>query len=145
MSRFSLINLGCPKNTVDSECMLGSLAQAGLEFTPEPLDADICLVNTCGFLDAARQEAAEVFAELVAQREGQGRERPLLVALGCLVERAGGAGELADFCRRRMPAWGLRTIRVCRTFAASCWLAGAIQRQRLGTPAKHCLKLIWIG
>jgi ribosomal protein S12 methylthiotransferase len=97
MSRFSLINLGCPKNTVDSECMLGSLAQAGLEFTPEPLDADICLVNTCGFLDAARQEAAEVFAELVAQREGQGRERPLLVALGCLVERAVGAKELADF------------------------------------------------
>lgn len=95
MSRFSLVNLGCPKNTVDSECILGSLALAGFEFTPEPHNADICLVNTCGFLDAARREAADVLAELALQRKHSGR--PLLVATGCLVERVGGTKELAGF------------------------------------------------
>ena len=95
--RFSLINLGCPKNTVDSEGILGSLALAGFQFTAEPAKADICLVNTCGFLDASRQEAAGVLAELAAQRGRKGR--PLLVATGCLVERAGGAPALADFLK----------------------------------------------
>lgn len=94
---FSLVNLGCPKNTVDSEGILGGLARAGFRFVADPGEADVCLVNTCGFLDAARREAAGVLAELAASR-GQ-RGRPLLVATGCLVERAGGASELEGFLR----------------------------------------------
>ena len=94
---FSLVNLGCPKNTVDSEGILGSLAVAGFRFTADPAAADICLVNTCGFLEAARQEAAEVLADLL-RRRGR-RKRPRLVALGCLVERAGGAPEMDEFLR----------------------------------------------
>ena len=93
--RFSLVNLGCPKNTVDSEGLLGSLALAGFQFVVEPVEADVCLVNTCGFLDASRREAAGVLEELVAQR-GR-KKRPLIVATGCLVERAGGASELDAF------------------------------------------------
>lgn len=93
--RFSLVNLGCPKNTVDSEGMLGSLALAGFQFVEDPGDADVCLVNTCGFLDASRREAAGVLKELAAQ--GGGKGRPLLVATGCLVERIGGAPELEGF------------------------------------------------
>lgn len=93
--RFSLVNLGCPKNTVDSEGILGSLALAGFQFVPEPADADVCIVNTCGFLDSSRREAAGVLEELAASRGRRGR--PLLVAAGCLVERAGGAPELANF------------------------------------------------
>ena len=92
---FSLVNLGCPKNTVDSEGILGSLALAGFGFVEEPGAADVCLVNTCGFLDASRREAAGVLEELAAQRGRKGR--PLLVATGCLVERAGGAPELESF------------------------------------------------
>jgi len=92
---FSLVNLGCPKNTVDSEGLLGSLALAGFAFAENPADADLCIVNTCGFLDASRREAAEVLAELAEQRTESGR--PLLVATGCLVERAGGASELDSF------------------------------------------------
>ena len=92
--RFSLVNLGCPKNTVDSEGILGSMVLAGFQLVDDPATADICLVNTCGFLAASRQEAAGVLAELAAQR-GR-RRRPLLVALGCMVERAGGAPTLAD-------------------------------------------------
>ena len=95
--RFSLVNLGCPKNTVDSEGILGGLALAGFRFTEEPAAADVCLVNTCGFLDASRREAAGVLAELAAQRGRKGR--PLLVATGCLVERIGGAPELDEFLR----------------------------------------------
>ena len=95
VQRFGLVNLGCPKNTVDSEGLLGGMALAGFEFTEDPAAADVCLVNTCGFLDASRREAAEVLAELAAQRGRQGR--PLLVATGCLVERVGGAPELAAF------------------------------------------------
>jgi ribosomal protein S12 methylthiotransferase len=92
---FSLVNLGCPKNTVDSEGILGSLALAGFQFTEEPAEADLCLVNTCGFLDASRREAAGVLEELATQRKRGGR--PLLVATGCLVERIGGAPELDGF------------------------------------------------
>jgi ribosomal protein S12 methylthiotransferase len=92
---FSLVNLGCPKNTVDSEGMLGSLALAGFQFVEEPAAADVCIVNTCGFLDASRREAAGVLEELAAQRGRKGH--PLLVATGCLVERIGGAAALDGF------------------------------------------------
>jgi ribosomal protein S12 methylthiotransferase len=95
---FSLVNLGCPKNTVDSEGLLGSMALAGFDFVPSPELADVCIVNTCGFLDASRREASEVLDELAGER-GR-RKRPLLVATGCLVERAGGAGELGRFLER---------------------------------------------
>ena len=94
---FSLVNLGCPKNTVDSEGILGSLALAGFRFVEDPAAADVCLVNTCGFLDASRREAAGVLEELAAQRGRKGR--PLLVATGCLVERIGGAPELDGFLK----------------------------------------------
>jgi len=93
--RFNLVNLGCPKNTVDSEGILGSLALAGFQFVADPSAADVCIVNTCGFLDASRREAAGVLEELAAQRGKKGR--PLLVAAGCLVERIGGAPELDGF------------------------------------------------
>ena len=92
---FSLVNLGCPKNTVDSEGILGAMALAGYRFTPDPTGVDLCLVNTCGFLEASRREAAEVLADLVRKR-GR-RKRPRLVALGCLVERAGGMPEMEEF------------------------------------------------
>ena len=61
VQRFGLVNLGCPKNTVDSEGLLGGMALAGFEFTEDPAAADVCLVNTCGFLDASRREAADSF------------------------------------------------------------------------------------
>ena len=57
---FCLVNLGCPKNTVDSEGILAAMSLAGFRFVADPASADICLVNTCGFLDAARREAAGV-------------------------------------------------------------------------------------
>lgn len=91
----SLVNLGCAKNTVDSERILGRLAEAGYMLAADPAEADICLVNTCGFIHEAREESAGVLRELQALKQ-RGRLKRV-VALGCLVERAHGAPELNNF------------------------------------------------
>jgi ribosomal protein S12 methylthiotransferase len=91
----SLISLGCAKNTVDSERILGQLASAGFLIAENPADADVCLVNTCGFIHDAREESAGVLRQVKAlKRDGRLKA---VVALGCLVERAQGADELSSF------------------------------------------------
>jgi ribosomal protein S12 methylthiotransferase len=91
----SLISLGCAKNTVDSERILGQLVSAGFLIAESPADADICLVNTCGFIHDAREESAGVLRQ-VQDLKRDGRLKSV-VALGCLVERAQGAAELNGF------------------------------------------------
>ncbi len=91
----SLISLGCSKNTVDSERILGQLASAGFMIAEDPSDADLCLVNTCGFIHDSREESAGVLREL--QKLKRGKKLKSVVALGCLVERAHGAEELTSF------------------------------------------------
>ncbi len=82
-----LTTLGCPKNQVDSELMLGMLAQAGVEVTVTPADADCLVVNTCAFIDQAREESVQTILEL-AQWKRRGRARSLIVT-GCLSQRYG--------------------------------------------------------
>ena len=84
---FSIISLGCPKNTVDSERIIGMMVQAGFMLAEEPCEADLCLVNTCGFIAPARAEVAEVLEELVFSRDDAGTPA-VIVAVGCLVEHA---------------------------------------------------------
>ncbi len=84
-TRVSFVSLGCAKNLVDSEKMLGQLAEAGCAITAEDDDADVTVINTCGFLDASRLEADGVIREAVA-RKGKGRLKRVVVA-GCLVQR----------------------------------------------------------
>ena len=91
----SLINLGCAKNTVDSERILGQLATSGFLIAEDPTDADVCLVNTCGFIHDSREESAGVLKEVQKLKNG-GRLKSV-VALGCLVERAQSATELSGF------------------------------------------------
>src|SRR5712692_6836173 len=83
--KVGFISLGCPKNLVDSEVMMGLLAQAGAELTPRAEDADVIVVNTCSFIESAKQESVDAILEL-AQHKLDGRARRLVVA-GCLVER----------------------------------------------------------
>lgn len=83
--RVAFVSLGCAKNLVDSEKMLGQLAEAGCAITGDEADADVIVINTCGFLDASRREADEVIREAVRHKE-TGRLRRLVVA-GCLVQR----------------------------------------------------------
>ena len=79
------VSLGCPKNLVDSEVMMGLLDRAGARLTARPEDAEILVVNTCSFIDTARQESVDTILEM-ARHKTHGRAKKLIVA-GCLVER----------------------------------------------------------
>src|SRR4030088_1774061 len=81
----AFISLGCPKNTVDSERMLGKLAQDGYSPTPDADGADVVVVNTCGFIEPARQESLGVIREMLDLKR-RGRVGAVVVA-GCLAER----------------------------------------------------------
>lgn len=83
--KVGLISLGCPKNTVDSEVMLGQLARQGFQITNDLAEASTVIVNTCGFIDEAKEESVETILE-VAEAKGEGRVRKLFVA-GCMVNR----------------------------------------------------------
>ena len=82
---FAFVSLRCPKNLVDSERMLGKLAQAGYTLTPDTDGADVVVVNTCGFIEPARQESLGVIREMLDLKR-QGRVGAVVVA-GCLAER----------------------------------------------------------
>jgi len=83
--KVGFVSLGCPKNLVDSEVMMGLLSQAGAELTPQAEDADVIVVNTCSFIASAQQESVNTILEM-ARHKSSGRARKLVVA-GCLVER----------------------------------------------------------
>lgn len=91
----ALVSLGCAKNTVDSELILGRFVESGWLIAEEPAEADICLVNTCGFIQDAREEAAGVLHELRGLKEGGGPRA--VVAVGCLVKRVADSPELGSF------------------------------------------------
>jgi ribosomal protein S12 methylthiotransferase len=93
--RIGFVSLGCPKNLVDSEVMMGLLDQAGAEMTNRPETADILVVNTCSFIDKAKQESIDTILQM-AQHKLSGKARKLIVA-GCLVER------YRDEIRKNMP------------------------------------------
>jgi ribosomal protein S12 methylthiotransferase len=83
--KIGLVSLGCPKNLVDSEVMLGLAAQAGHELTQDPAAADVLVVNTCAFIDSAKQESVDTILEM-AQQKASGTCKRLIVT-GCLAER----------------------------------------------------------
>jgi hypothetical protein len=83
--KVGFVSLGCPKNLVDSEVMMGMLAQAGAELIQRAEDADVIVVNTCSFIASAQQESVNTILEM-ARHKTDGRARKLVVA-GCLVER----------------------------------------------------------
>jgi ribosomal protein S12 methylthiotransferase len=93
--RIGFVSLGCPKNLVDSEVMMGLLDQAGAEMTNAPATADILVVNTCSFIDKAKQESIDTILQM-AQYKVSGKARRLIVA-GCMVER------YRDEIRKNMP------------------------------------------
>src|SRR5579875_4073380 len=87
MPKVHLLSLGCPKNLVDSEVMLGALTHAGYQITMAPEDAEVLVVNTCAFIEAAKKESIEAIlqaAEIKRHRAGR-----RLVVAGCLSQRYG--------------------------------------------------------
>jgi ribosomal protein S12 methylthiotransferase len=83
--KIGFVSLGCPKNLVDSEVMMGLVARAGAELSPRAEDADVIVVNTCSFIESAQQESVNTILEMAAHKSS-GRAKKLVVA-GCLVER----------------------------------------------------------
>ncbi len=83
--KIGFVSLGCPKNLVDGEVMLGLAEQAGHEITNDAADADVIVVNTCAFIDRAKQESIDAILEMAEQKKN-GRTRRLVVT-GCLAER----------------------------------------------------------
>ncbi|MCW8130241.1 MAG: 30S ribosomal protein S12 methylthiotransferase RimO [Planctomycetota bacterium] len=112
----SLVNLGCSKNLVDSERILGQLAESGFLIASDPAESELCLVNTCGFIDAAREETAGVLREL-SDLKDEGRLKTI-VAVGCLVERVADAPELNRFLEHADARLGFRDYpnisKICR-------------------------------
>src|SRR5258708_21587129 len=84
---YAFVSLGCPKNLVDSERMLGKLAQDGYALVPDASGADVVVINTCGFIEPARQESLGVIREMLELKR-QGKVGAVVVA-GCLAERKG--------------------------------------------------------
>lgn len=82
-----MVSLGCPKNTVDSERVLGDLVSSGYGLTPDEEDAEVIIVNTCGFIESAKKESIDTILEM-AQHKTEGKCKQLIVT-GCLAERYG--------------------------------------------------------
>ena len=91
------VSLGCPKNLVDSEVMMGLLDRAGGELTARAEDAEILVVNTCSFIDSAKQESVNTILEMVQHKVANGGKARRLIVAGCLVER------YRDEIRRNIP------------------------------------------
>src|SRR4051794_10565545 len=83
--KIGLISLGCPKNLVDSEVMLGLAQQAGHELTQDAASADVLVVNTCAFIDSAKQESIDTILEMAGHKKNGACKR--LVVTGCMAER----------------------------------------------------------
>src|SRR5215467_5109581 len=82
--KVGFVSLGCPKNLVDSEVMMGMLSQAGAKLVPRAEDADVIVVNTCSFIESAQQESVNTILEMARHKDGNARK---LIVAGCLVER----------------------------------------------------------
>ncbi len=93
--KVGFVSLGCPKNLVDTEVMMGQLAAHGCELTSHPEDAEVIVVNTCSFIDPAKQESVDTILEMAGYKKTGGLKR--LVVAGCLVER------YRDEIRRTIP------------------------------------------
>jgi len=85
MKKIGMVSLGCPKNAVDTEYLLGDLVNSGYEITPHQEEADVLVVNTCGFIESAKRESVDAILEM-AQLKTDGKCRKLIVT-GCLSER----------------------------------------------------------
>jgi ribosomal protein S12 methylthiotransferase len=84
--KVGLISLGCAKNLVDAEIMLGSLLKDGVEITNDAAQADVVIVNTCSFIDSAQEESVDTILESAEVREAKNRGQGLVVS-GCLSQR----------------------------------------------------------
>lgn len=85
--KVGMVSLGCAKNLVDAEVMMGSLGEAGMAITADAAEADVLIVNTCCFVDDAKAESIGTIEELIEERRKHGRRRQKIIVAGCLAQR----------------------------------------------------------
>ena len=90
-NKFHFTSLGCARNLVDSEVMIGILLKAGFEVVSEPKEADFLVVNTCGFLESSRQEGIETIQELFRIKKSDAK----VIVAGCMVQKHSGGAKSA--------------------------------------------------
>src|SRR6202043_23050 len=86
-TKIGMISLGCAKNLVDAEIMLGSVLQHGMEITTSAEEADVLVINTCAFIDSAKEESIEAILEAHQQRGLSKRPHQKLIVSGCMAQR----------------------------------------------------------
>src|SRR5262249_20152066 len=86
-AKVGMVSLGCAKNLVDAEIMLGSVLQRGMEITSRAEEADVLVVNTCAFIDSAKEESIEAILEAHQQRGLNKRPNQKLIVSGCMAQR----------------------------------------------------------
>ena len=100
--KVGLISLGCAKNLIDSEIMVGHLAQAGMIMTPDAREADVVIVNTCSFIDASKHEALEAIYEMSDGKAKARRKGQKLIVAGCMSQRYQGALPVVEGVKGRV-------------------------------------------
>jgi len=85
--KIGFVSLGCPKNQLDTEVMLHEVLEAGYEITPEDIDADVIIVNTCAFIESAKKEAIDNILDVAWLKKN--RHLKAIIVTGCLAERYG--------------------------------------------------------
>src|SRR5450432_4589343 len=87
LTTVGMISLGCAKNLVDAEIMLGSVLDRGMQITPHAAEADVLVVNTCAFIDSAKEESIEAILEAHQQRGLRVKPGQKLIVAGCMAQR----------------------------------------------------------
>lgn len=100
--KVGLVSLGCAKNLIDSEIMIGHLAQAGMSMTPDAAEADVVIVNTCSFIDASKHEALEAIYEMSDGKATARKKGQKLIVAGCMSQRYQGALPVVEGIKGRV-------------------------------------------
>lgn len=100
--KVGLVSLGCAKNLIDSEIMIGHLAQAGMSMTPDAAEADVVIVNTCSFIDASKHEALEAIYEMSDGKATARKPGQKLIVAGCMAQRYQGTLPVVEGAKGRV-------------------------------------------
>lgn len=132
--KIGFVSLGCPKNLVDSEVMLGMAEKDGHEITADAAQADVLVVNTCAFIDRAKTESIDTILEMAAlKKQAAGRK---LVVTGCLAER------YREELKKEIPEidaiYGTGEVEGLSTFMKGAEARRRVRRRCPSTPSRRC-------
>ena len=143
--KVGMISLGCAKNLVDAEIMLGGIRSRGMEITSDATEADVVIVNTCAFIDSAKEESIEAILQAHQERGLVKRGRQKLIVSGCMSQRFSKelAAELPEVdAFRRRGGWGLQPGGPAARLEE---LEDPVEAVRLVRPGDRVREGLWAG